>query len=263
MNRQKYRNSRLWDRIKNHPELTQVSEGKALNFLLNRLSTTALAYDWVHKGEKSDEMAALRLTRDQLHHLNLRQLVRGGSPLVFRADGGSDLDLEWWPYLLRRDEFESYRNAFERERDAVLSGMESSADLDMAALTRLETTLGALTREFYRQFAPEKLEGASYGEFVQYRTAETFLRRLDAVVVRLQDTGSLESLRAHADRAGKLEGEDLLSLLTYMTRNGLEFAPAQPGDEQVYHTVYAMMRDLYVAVADEDDSVQPVRASEK
>lgn len=36
-----------------------------------------------------------------------------------------------------------------------------------------------------------------------------------------------------------------------MSPNGLEFAPALPGEEAAYHQVFHMMRDLFVTVVDD------------
>ena len=263
LDREKYRNSRVWNRLKNHPELTQISEGKALNFLLQRLSATALAYDFVHEGDDADVayLPELHLTKSQLHSLNLRQRVSGDKDLVFRADGSSELDLQWWPFLLREKKFARYRVAFEAARDSVFRDVDKTTDLEVAKLQQLETSLGELSRAFYGVFGPEWMKAADFASFLQFQAAESFLRRLDALVLRLQNTGRIDVFRTRSDDAAELAGDDLVSLLTYMTRNGFDFAAALPGDEPAYHSVFAMMRDLYVAVADNDDSIKPPHKS--
>ena len=57
------------------------------------------------------------------------------------------------------------------------------------------------------------------------------------------------------------QGSELPELLAHMVRNGLEFAPAKPGDEQAYQQVFHMLRDLYVAF--ESDAAQNESAREK
>jgi hypothetical protein len=42
-----------------------------------------------------------------------------------------------------------------------------------------------------------------------------------------------------------------------MARHGLEFAPAESGDEPAYHGLFSMMRDLYLVVADRDQGTRP------
>jgi hypothetical protein len=48
-----------------------------------------------------------------------------------------------------------------------------------------------------------------------------------------------------------------------MSRHGLEFAPAKPGEEAAYHTVFRMMRDVYVTIADNDESIQVKKNDDK
>ena len=56
----------------------------------------------------------------------------------------------------------------------------------------------------------------------------------------------------------RYDGANLVTLLTHMSRNGLEFAPSLPGEEPAYQQLFHMMRDLYVAVG-EDQVVRAVR----
>ncbi len=86
------RNTQMWDRLKNHPDLNGpgIVNGTALNFLLHRLSGTVLAYEFSNPDAKSASSVAgqLQLTSKTLHGLNLRQALSNGERLVFRADEG-------------------------------------------------------------------------------------------------------------------------------------------------------------------------------
>ena len=53
LNDQKWQNSRFWDRLKNHPELSEVRirNGDALNFMLARLAASSLPYQFDERDE--------------------------------------------------------------------------------------------------------------------------------------------------------------------------------------------------------------------
>jgi hypothetical protein len=259
LNNEKWRNSMAWNRLKNHPELTRIGQGDALNFLLHRLSNTVLACEFVRQGETQDAelLEQLRLPPDLLERLNLRQLGRSGDQLVFRAGASSGLELEWWPYLLRWEEFAGARREFEAARDAVIAEADAGGKVGVDALQRLEQAHAKLTREFFAQFNRRNLRSASFGKYSQFLAAESFLRRLDREVLRMQNTGDVGAIRVQQGYVPDRDGDDLIGLLTYMTRNGIQFAPASPGNEPAYHTVFTMMRDLYVTVADRDEAVTP------
>jgi hypothetical protein len=81
----------------------------------------------------------------------------------------------------------------------------------------------------------------------EYGLAKRFLQSLAGELYRIRSVG----VKALNDDSMRFEGKNLIALLTHMSRNGLEFAPALPGEEAAYHQVYHMMRDLFVAVVDD------------
>jgi hypothetical protein len=255
----------VWDRLKNHPELTRIETGDALNFLLNRLSSTALSYEFVRRSGDFEEgmLKEFQLAPEQLHGLQLVQITGGGQQLVFRADGGSGLDLEWWPYLLRWDQFAAERSAFEDARAAVLADADGGGEIRVDNLQGLERALGELVLRFYNELDREDWRKATYTKRSQYRAAEAFLSRLDREIVRIQNVGDVEAFRVRGGYDPAHDGDHLIGLLTYMTRNGVQFDRAAPGDEPVYHTVFMMMRDLYVTVAEQDEGIRPKSLGEQ
>lgn len=257
----KYANRRLWDRLKNHPELSgnSVPDGTALNFLLARLSGSVLSYSLSEskKPDTDDVLEPLALTMDDLHAIQLRQVGRDGTQMKFRADGNTELNLEWWPYVLRDSAYDAQRRAFETARDAVLAEAESGRQINVKSLQHLETCLMNFSRQFYQLNNPDDWVKLGPKRFSQYKAAELFLRSLDYEVMRIQNAGDIRVLRAARGYDPKRDGQHLVGLLTYMARSGVDFAPALPGDEPAYHKVFAMMRDLYVLVADDDGGIKP------
>ena len=93
--------------------------------------------------------------------------------------------------------------------------------------------------------------------FIEAREAERFLQSLDLEIARLQRTGDAaafdRSLRFDPSR----EGSHLPALVAWMARNGLEFAPPQPGEESAYFETFGLLRDFYLAYDDNDEGIKP------
>jgi hypothetical protein len=118
-----------------------------------------------------------------------------------------------------------------------------------------------LGAEFNRRYTKERRLRDGMKSYREYRTAESFLRSLDGQIGRLQTTGAADALVGRLGFSPEKDGRDLMALLTYMARNGVEFAPAVPGHEPSYHRIFAMMRDLYATVADDDPAIRPGQTS--
>jgi hypothetical protein len=254
---QKRRNSKTWDRLRNHPEFNRpgIVSGRMLNFLLDRLSGTVLVYGFI-KNDVDPAFPELALSAHVLQGLNLREVGVGGEHLVFKADGTTALQVDWWPFALRGEEFTKLRDAFERERRSASREATATGGFSLESLERLDKAFQALAGEFKRRFTKER-RLHDPRSFRQFRSADLFLKSLGAEIARLQTTGDADALIGRSGYDPAEHGKTLMSLLTYMARNGVEFAPATPGDEYAYHSVFAMMRDLYVTVADKDSSIRP------
>jgi hypothetical protein len=251
--------SRKWERIQNNPELNgpSIVSGTALNFLLDQLANTVGTYDIANlQGQVNvDDFAGLQLTPEQLHAVQLYQTGVHGGKLTFRADGSSNVELDWWPFLLRGDEFKVEREAYIRARRTVVEQAESGGSIDMASLNKLKNAYAALSTAFLRRYVAQEQGGAD--NFRQFSAARAFLHGLGSELQVFENTGNARALQVAKSFRLDRDGHDVLSLLAFMNRNGVRFAPAQPGDEFVYHALFRMMRDMYVVVADNDESIQP------
>lgn len=260
LNDRKWRHSRAWDRLKNHPELNKASieKGKALNFLLARLSVSAIPYRFDPESSRFAQSAIgkLSLDREMLGHVMLKQ-----GAFKFAADQSVQDTISLWPYLLRWNEFDSTRSAFESARTDVVNGSESGGQVPVAEIRDLHEALMRLTQEFHQSAEVDQYveQHRRYSHFV---TADRFLQELDREIIRLEETGDIRPFRGGNNYDPEVAGDNLISLLCFMNRNGLEFAPAQPGSESTYHHLFVMMRSLYLTVAEQDPSTQPENLSE-
>ena len=107
-----------------------------------------------------------------------------------------------------------------------------------------------------------KRAGLDYWEFVRIKhvpDVTTFLAELDREVRRLEDTGDIRPFQTRAGWSPEGNGGNLVGLLSFMNSNGVRFASSKPSDEPVYHNLFVMMRSLYLTVAEDDESIQPVK----
>jgi hypothetical protein len=189
--------------------------------------------------------------------LRLSQVGVGGGELLFRADGSSNTELHWWPFQLRDEALAAERQAYMDARREVMQQAEEGGAIDPEKLAHLKQAYSDLSRKFYTRYVAQEQARAGWDTFRQYHAARTFIHSLGSEILRYENTGNANVLQVLKGFHPEKEGRDVMGLLAYMNRNGVRFAPAQPGDEQAYHAVFKMMRDIYVTVAENDEGIQP------
>lgn len=255
LNDEKWKNSRLWDALKNHPRLARgrIRTGEALNFLLERLAVTALPYEYdpLRSRFSQEALDSLRLDAKILGQIRLKH-----GAFVFAADQTVTEEIDLWPYVLRWKEFEAARTAFADARRTVVQESRGGKTASVASIRRMQDALYELTNDFY---ASEKVKEwvRRYRRYLQFSNAEKFLRRLDREVSAVEQSGGIHPLLAGRGYDPNREGHNLVQFLSFLNRNGIEFAPAQPGRDEAYHHLFVMMRSLYLTVAEWDESTQP------
>jgi len=250
LERRKIGISKTWERLRDLPELNgpAIIEGRAMNFLLDRLSGSVLAYRFsLHNQEPNAALAKqLVLPPDTINKLQLRQRLTGGRELVFRADEGTALRDDWWPSAVRGKEFESLRASFSKDRQVAVREAQATKQISNEALKELMKSLDRIDAAVHRKY-DRNTRFRSISAWADFKRAERFIQTRAGEIRRMQETGTAEAF----DGSLKFKGGDLIALLTHMSRSGLDFAPAQPGDEAAYQGVFHMMRDLYLTVADQ------------
>lgn len=256
--RRRRNNSKTWQKLRLHPDLSapKIVSGTAHNFLLYRLSATALTYDPSSPGPdfNSEVLTHFALTPDVLGKLRLQQST-GRSRFVFRADEGVPLKMNWWPYVLRHDEFQRPRAAFLSARQEVVRDA-SDGVISVGSLEALELASVDLSTEFRKRFDRRRRLQEGQKSFREAREAEVFLQSLDLEIARLQRTGDASAFDRSLRFDPAAEGSHLPALLAFMARNGLKFAPPQPGDESAYFQTFQLMRDFYLAYDDDDEGIK-------
>ena len=259
INNRKWENSRTWERLKNHPELSdsQIRSGKALNFLLDRLAASALPYEF-NSGSSRFGPEALRevsLTDEWLANITLEQ-----GAIQFPANLSVAEEINHWPYLLRWDEFDDERTTFEAARRKVLEESRADGQASVDSIRELQESLLLLANAFHRSRKVKTWVHENI-RYSQFNAVDRFLHDRDREIARLEETGDI---RPFQDRDGydpDVDGANVISLLTYMNRNGISFAPASPGQEWAYYDLFSTMRAIYLTVDESDESIQPVDLS--
>lgn len=260
LNDRKWQNSRVWDRLKNHPELseTNIRTGKALNFLLARLAASSLPYQFDRKATRYSEQALQQLDLDHklLSHFTLAQ-----GPFKFTANQSVDSAISLWPYILRWDEFQPSRAAFEQARAVVVRESEETGQESVDSIRRMETALLQLTNEYHA--SPKVAQWVKQrNRYTHFYSGDRFLQELDREILQLEKSGDIRPLRGNRAYDPNVDGDNVVSLLCFMNRNGVEFAKPKPGSEFAYHNLFVMMRGLYLTVCDEDESLRPENLGE-
>ena len=225
--RQRFLRQQL-ERSRNDPPLTEVWSGQSLNVLLADLS----------KQLGRADVASLRtfaspLDEEGLKRINVRAGA-GGSLGIFRNGGRFS-----WPLALSDTGFQEGRDQIgSLAQDAVQQAISRNR-VDVGTAEGLRAAVERMQRQL-------KQHGGDLS-FDQYRDARAFLNRLGdaAQALRQPDvahhfTGKYALAAAHTVR----------ELVQLMADQGLQFAPALPGDEGAYLALQHVLAGYSRSTAD-------------
>jgi hypothetical protein len=164
--------------------------------------------------------------------------------------------VDWWPYALRGDDFRSYREDFEKQRQRIVDEARAGK-IGNASLEAIAQSYARLSAEFVGRYNKHQRHKDGLQSWQEYKQADAFLRSLWGEIGRLKSVGDITFLDGDLQFDAERDGGNLMALLRFMSRNGLDFAPSKPGGENSYHQAFAMMRDLYGTVADDDEALKP------
>jgi hypothetical protein len=247
---------RMYESIKKHPERGGGQNVANLNFLLDRFVGTPLGYG--HRIEdlhgKESNHARWNLNPEMLHHLQVKTSSRGQGSLIFRLDEPKPIAFEWPGYFLD-PYFDPFRATVETLSEDL--GRTTTPKTQLRIINELDYAFASLSQEFYRTFAPE---------IFRLSKDKTELRRqLRADQFLEQKHKELAFFRENPGRAIELtsrfnpvvDGKNAATLITWMNRNGIEFAAPEPGEESSYNALMLMFLELYSLVG------EPIEATDK
>jgi hypothetical protein len=213
------------NRSRNNPPVTEVYSGKALNDILadlRKLPPKPEAGNLVN-------IQQLPLDEDALKHINVT--VGGGNIGLLKNEGRLN-----WPVGLSSPEFKEQRERINSLAQAAVRQAEFNGQVDPGTITQLNTDVASLNRQL-------RQNGGDL-PFALYTEAKTFLNNLDDAIsaLRQRDVGNYFT--------GKfaLKAKTLPELVEHMTKQGLQFAPAVPGDEQAYVALHQALANYDLAM---------------
>jgi hypothetical protein len=259
LSNQSWRSHRTWEQLRDNPDLSEgaIRSGRALNFLLTRLAVTALPYRFDPNDTRysSGVLSELKIEPQVFEQLTLQQ-----RKVNFAATSLKTAEINYWPYILRWDDFSRYKTDYEQARKRVVEEAEENGEASVGSVMAMEQSL----QKFSKAFASSKAKGwaMSNGRTLQYSQCRDFFQDLNREMKRLETTGDLRPFQSRDGYAPEKDGDHLINFLSFMNRNGLQFSRAKPGSEAAHHSMFTLMRALYLTVEDTDEStrVQGIKA---
>jgi hypothetical protein len=200
------------NRSRNNPPVTEIWSGKALNDILADLRK--LPAKPAQAGQLVN-VQQLPLDEEALKHINVTQ--GAGNIGLLKNEGRLK-----WPVALNVPDFKEQRERINSLTQAAVRQAEFNGHVDPGTLPQLSSDVDSLQRQLRKN-------GGDL-PFATYTEAKGFLNNLDEALAALRqhDVGNYFT--------GKfaLKAKTVPELVDFMTKQGLQFAPAVPGDEGAY-----------------------------
>ena len=197
--------------VRRRPAVTDILSGSSLNTLLRHLK------DAQAKGMRGPK---IDLDPDSLKKINVRT-DRGGNIGLLKNGGKLN-----WPLSLRLPLFDELRKNFELHvEQAVERASVDGKPIDAALLRDLKSELSAMNDTIDKNAS--KL---STGAFID---GKRYLNMLQDAVRALEDPNVADYFHGKYTAQGRTVDK----LIDYMTKHGLKFAAATPGDETAYEAL--------------------------
>jgi hypothetical protein len=220
-----------------------------LNWMLREILANSSYLEFMSDGPNSvissEHDWPLRPT--ERHEIQLTEgKLAGGKTLKFRADTAEVLETRW-PMVLRGDRYKAARKEFEDARDWAVAELNNDKEVTNRGAEKLMAAIDRLTSELNAAYPREGFKTLSPPDFLAYQAAKRCLQTLAGSTFRLIETNSAIAF----DESYRFQGKTVAELLQHMMSRGLEFAPAEPGGEGVYRTLYQSVRGFYLALVPE------------
>lgn len=183
------------------------------------------------------------LTAHHRGHLRFERGVTGGKLIISNRDGVLPLT---WPSLLHESEaYGASISAMEAARasalDELREGQGISTETQLVLLDTADAIYNAYRRDRLAWMEEIRSGRTTPHRFDQYNVAAHFVQGLREGVSRFIEARDVEDVEPEKP----FEGETVDSLMAYVGRNGLRFAPADRNGESAYLIIYQEMVHYY------------------
>jgi hypothetical protein len=210
------------DRQLYHPPVTEIWAAEPLNALLVNLQTLET---------KGTTLPEIDIPDDVLPHANLTSGVSAGNVGVLKNDGTLN-----WPMALRRAEFKSTQDELGTLAKSLVAEVKAGnidADSYRKALALVDEAKSKLLS--MRLSAPEQIQGKRYLNDLT-----------DAIKVLSQPDAA-----SYFNKTYAAKGHTVKTLVEYMTKKGLKFAPAGPQDKVAYLALHRALADCLLSLTNQ------------
>jgi hypothetical protein len=208
------------NRARRDPPLTEVWSARALNSLLDHLAAEQ------GRGAKGPTVP---LDEETLKSINL-------TPADSRANAGllKDGGKLQWPLPLQADEFKGPRTRLSRLLEEAVQKLRFNPNAPVPAglvkdMQNDLTTLTELLNDSVGELSPS-----------QYIEAKRYLNQVGDAMAALSDP----KVGAYFNQGWVSKVRNVAELVHFMSRSGLRFAAATPGDEPAYNALYRALADF-------------------
>jgi hypothetical protein len=210
------------DESRKDPPMTKVWSGATLNSLLNS----------IRKMGRLSRGPNISLEEDTLKHVNLASPAMPGSVGMLR-DGGKIT----WPLGLKEKQFDDRRDRLARNLESAVDAIKGKGDVEASRLKDINNDFDELRRQV--NDSQDELP------ITQYLEARRFMTQLGDAIRALRDP----KIKNYFNNTWNAKGRNVSELVDNMTRDGLVFAPAAPGDEAAYSALYYALRNFEAGLA--------------
>jgi hypothetical protein len=197
------------------PGEPEILSGHALNVLLRSIQEAGS----LSRGPN------VELAEDTLKHVNVTGGTSAGNAGLLK--GGVKLA---WPEGLQGDGFDTAGKRLTRNLKLAVDTLKDKEPLPEALLKDIKGDFKAMNDRLN--------ESADELSPSQYIEARRFLNQLGAAIKVLSDP----KVANYFNNTWNARGGNVAELVSHMTKAGLTFAPAAPGDEAAYRAVYNALR---------------------
>jgi hypothetical protein len=196
-----------------NPPLTEILSGKALNDILDHLASAQA------KGVRGPSVP---LDKNTLKEITVKAASDPGSVGLLKNGGILD-----WPLPLRTTDFDRLRKDIDTLTPELVR-QASAGGVDKATLNNLKGSVDQFNR-----LLPAKIDELSSAEYIEAKRYVNALHQAVQALGQPDITDYFNKFRAR--------GATVAELVANMKENGLVFAPATPGEEPAYRTLYQAM----------------------
>ena len=217
-----------------------ILSANALNRLLNQIIMQ-------NSASVRKPLPSLSLDHELFGKINV-QLSGSEEKFTFAVNQTSAMNLDWWPHLLRREEFDKHRDAIRKTLQDVVAASKPGVQIQPKLIDQLDHAVRSI-KQSYESRVGKHYKSLSSELQAEVNRGRNFLVRLDSDIARIRCVGHANSLGScDAFELGR-DGIDIQTLAAWMLRNGLVFARATPGNERYYYRLHQKLRLLRDSVS--------------